>query len=199
MDGAGDVGAREGSDGQGAIAAGDDAGFVGLAAQVEIVGGRGEADTTPGPQGVEGNLDQAGGIAIKDPERVTASRQPHREGVIAGLDAPGDRKQRRVELVHGPVLESKGVRLSGFRAGQNLRGGGVERNLSASLEAREVHRGDGAAAAISDKAIAKEALGLRTGAPNGGSGGGYEQRSPRNQGRGHYPLFYAWPGRRITG
>src|ERR1019366_10067769 len=73
LDGAADRGWGEGDDGDGASAVGDDAGVIGLAAEIEIDRRGGEADMTAGAHRVEGNFDQTGGVAIEDPERLTVA------------------------------------------------------------------------------------------------------------------------------
>ena len=47
-------------------------------------GGRGEADAAAGAQGVEGEFDEAGGIAIEHPEGVAGAGEAHGDGGVAG-------------------------------------------------------------------------------------------------------------------
>src|ERR1019366_7972961 len=188
LDGAADRGFREGDDGDGASAGGDDAGVIGLAAEIEIDGRGGQADATARAHIFEGDFDEAGGVAIENPECFAVAGEAHGDGGVAGADASRDGEQAGFDLVDGAVGGCQDVGTGGFRAGEHLGGSGVEGDLAAGAEAGEIDDADGAGVAVGDEAVSEEALGFGPGTGRGGSGG-EEQGTPRNQGTVHSAIL----------
>src|SRR5271156_5651266 len=78
-----DGGALQRRDGNAACPVAGDGGIVG-AANIESVGRRRQADTAAGTQGIEWQLDQFGGVAVENPQRVVAGGDCHAHGSAAG-------------------------------------------------------------------------------------------------------------------
>src|ERR1039457_4673269 len=158
-------------------------------------GGGGEADAAAGTHRIERDLDQAGGIAIEDPQRVAAAGEAHGDGGVTGADAPRNGQQAGFDLVDGAIGGGKDVGLGGFGAGEHVGRSGVEGDLLARVEAGEIDHADGASVPIGDEAVPEEALGFAPGAGRGGSGG-EEQGAPRNRGTVHSDILSHWEGMR---
>src|ERR1019366_8973991 len=144
VDGAADRGLREGDDGDGARAARDHAGVIGLWAEIEIDGRGGQADVTAGAHRIEGDFDQAGRVAIEDPERVAVAGEAHGDGGVPGADASRNGQQAGFNLVNGAIGGGEDVGLGGFGAGEHLGRRGVEGDLLVGAETGEIDDADGA-------------------------------------------------------
>ena len=111
---------RERDDGDGAIGAGDYARIVGFQAEVEIVGRRRELDAAAWAQGVEGNLHQAGWVAIEDPECIAGAGEAHGDRLVAGAYAAGDGEQAGFDFIDGAGIGCQHVGFGGLGYGENL-------------------------------------------------------------------------------
>ena len=152
---------------------------------------------TSGTHRIEGNFDQAGGIAIQHPERVAGAREAHRDGGVTGADTARNGEEPGLDLVNGSVGGRQDVRFGGFGASEHLRRCGVEWDLLAGAEAGEVDDADGVSVPIGNEAISEEALGFGFGAGRGG-GGREQQSAPRDQGTVHNVILSPRPGERAA-
>src|ERR1035437_3401570 len=198
VDGAADRGLGEGDDGDGAIAARDDTGVIGSLAEIEIDGWGGQVDVTAGAHRIEGDFDQAGGVAIEHPERVAVAGDAHGDGGVTGTDAPRNGQQAGFDLVNGAIGGGEDVGRGGFGTGEHLGRSGVERDLPAGAETGEIDDADGASVPIGDEAVPEEALGFGPAAGRGGSAR-EQQGAPRNQGTVHSAILSpaGWIARRM--
>ena len=151
-------------------------------------GRRGQANVPAGAHRVEGDLHQAGRVAIQHPERVAGAREAHGDGGVAGAHAPRNGQQAGLDLVDRAIGGCQHIGLGGLRAREHLRRSGVERDLLAGAKAREIDHPDGASVPIGDEAVSEEALGLGSGTGRGGRRG-QQQRASRNQGTVHSDIL----------
>jgi len=183
--GNGAIDGRAGERGQhdaAALAAGH--GRVAVAAQVEIVGRRGQANAASGAQGIERQFHQRRGIAVQHPNRILGRRDPHARGLVAGAHAARQGKRPGVQFVDraGVGRQHKDLGLAGVR--QNHAGSGIQRDLLPQTKAVEIHDAHRPSRLVGHETVAVKARRLAAAAGHN-SGRGKDECAPGHFRRGH--------------
>ena len=161
-------GAGRGPSEPGAALGGKRGGEQPVLADIEVGGGRRQADAVPGAEALERDINERPRLAREHPERAAVGGQAHGNGRAAEARVAAGLKARGVDFADRAGFRNQGVNGMAAGGGEHRRRRAFERKLARQAKSGEVHGGNRAAARRGHEQVPRVAGSF---APAAGGGG----------------------------